>query len=148
MALSCENQDTKDLLKYCNAGCKMETDSIEQVMEYVKSSKFRKLLQKYNEKHVQLGEKCHHMLNRFHLEEEDPSPMAKAMSYISTEMKMLVNRDEKEIAKIMMDGCNMGIQSLSGYLNQYKKADEECRKVTEDLIDAEFSFMKELRIYL
>lgn len=148
MELSCENQDTKDLLKYCNAGCKTATDSIEQVMEYVKSSKFRKLLQKYNEKHVQLGEKCHRLLNNYHLEEEDPSPMTKAMSYITTEMKMLVNRDEKEIAKIMMDGCNMGIQSLCGYLNQYKKANAECRKVAEELVDEEFAFMKELRVHL
>ena len=74
--------------------------------------------------------------------------MAKMMSYLGTEMKMLANRNDKEIAKIMMDGCNMGIQSLCGYLNQYQEADKECRKLTQDLVDIEFAFMKDLVSYL
>lgn len=148
MSLSCENKDTKELLKYCDSGCKTATNSIEQVMEYAKSKELRKLLLEYDKKHTQLGDKCHVLLNRYHEEEEDPSFMVRTMSYVTTEMKMLISNEEKEIAKVMMDGCNMGIQSLGKYLNQFKKATGECRKIAEDLIDIEFSFMKDLRAYL
>ena len=33
--------DTKKLLKECNAGCKSATNSIEQVIEFVKDSEFK-----------------------------------------------------------------------------------------------------------
>lgn len=148
MPLSMENQDTKELLKYCNAGCKMATDSLEQVMPYASDKKFRQMLEKYDKDHIAIVDRCHTMLNDCHEEEEDPSIMAKMMSYLGTEMKMLANRNDKEIAKIMMDGCNMGIQSLCGYLNQYQEADKECRKLTQDLVDIEFAFMKDLVSYL
>lgn len=141
-------QDTKDLLQECNAGCKMATDSIEQILDYVDDATLKKLLEGYNEDHVRLGEEIHSLLNEYDLEEEDPSMMSKAMATISTSVKMMMNREEKEIAKIMMDGCNMGIQSLGKYLNQYALADEKCKKLAQKLIDSEFQFMKKMVAYL
>jgi hypothetical protein len=143
-----ENQDTKDLLQECNAGTKMATNSIEQMLEYAEDAEFRRILLDYNGQHARLGERCHKLLDKYNLQERDPSMMASAMSHISTSMKMMVNGDVQEMAKIMMDGCNMGIQSLGKYLNQYEQADEECKKVARDLIDSEFAFMKKLIAYL
>ena len=146
--LCMENQDTKDLLKQCDAGCKMATNSIEQVYDHVEDKDFKEVLRAYNEDHVRLGEECHRLLDKYHLKEEDPPMMASTMATISTEMKMMMNSDVKEIAKIMMDGCNMGIQSLSKYLNQYKEANQECRKLCQKLIESEFDFMHKVAVYL
>ena len=48
--------------------------------------------------------------------------MAAAFSRMSTGMKMLMKDDNRQAAKILMDGCNMGIQSICGFRNQYAGA--------------------------
>ena len=35
------------------------------------------------------------------------------------------------VADLMTDGCNMGVKSLSRYLNQYKAADEQSKNIAK-----------------
>lgn len=142
------SKDTIALLKECNAGCKSATNSMEQVLDFVKEGKLKELIEHYNRKHIELGDKCHELLNKADEEEEDPHPMAKAFSWLSTEVKMMVNDGEDKIADIMVDGCNMGIKSLSKYLNEYKNADEQGKDIARKLIRLEQDFMVELLEYL
>lgn len=142
------SNDTIALLKECNAGCKSATNSMEQVLEFVKEDKLKELIERYNKKHVELGDKCHELLNKANEEEEDPHPMAKAFSWLSTEVKMLVNDGQQKIADLMVDGCNMGIKSLSKYLNEYKDAEGLAKDITKKLIRLEQDFMAELLEYL
>lgn len=142
------SKDTIALLKECNAGCKSATNSMEQVLEFTKEGKLKEIIEQYNKKHIELGDKCHELLNKVNEEEKDPHPMAKAFSWISTEMKMMVNDGEEKIADIMVDGCNMGIKSLSKYLNQYKEAEGQAKDIARELIRLEQDFMVELLEYL
>lgn len=62
--------------------------------------------------------------------------MAQGMSWIKTNMKLAMNTSDETIAKLMTDGCNMGVKSLSRYLNQYKAADDRAAKaITKKLIN-------------
>lgn len=142
------SKDTLELLKECNAGCKSATNSMEQVQAYVKDSQLRKIIEQYNKEHILIGDECHKILDKAGETEKDPSPMAKTFSWISTEIKMMINDDEKKIADIMVDGCNMGIKALSRYLNEYKEADKESRNLTKKLICLEQDFMNDLLRYL
>ena len=142
------SKDTLELLKECNAGCKSATNSMEQVQAYVKDSELKKIIEQYNKEHIQIGDECHKILDKAGETEKDPSPMAKAFSWISTEIKMMINDDEKKIADVMVDGCNMGIKALSRYLNEYKEADKESRNLTQKLIRLEQDFMNDLLVYL
>lgn len=142
------SKDTLELLKECNAGCKSATNSMEQVQAYVKDSQLKKIIEQYNKEHIQIGDECHKILDKAGETEKDPSPMAKTFSWISTEIKMMINDDEKKIADIMVDGCNMGIKALSRYLNEYKEADKESRNLTRKLIRLEQDFMNDLLVYL
>ena len=142
------SKDTLELLKECNAGCKSATNSMEQVQAYVKDSQLRKIIEQYNKEHILIGDECHKILDKAGETEKDPSPMAKTFSWISTEIKMMINDDEKKIADIMVDGCNMGIKALSRYLNEYKEADKESRNLTKKLIRLEQDFMNDLLRYL
>ena len=142
------SKDTLELLKECNAGCKSATNSMEQVQAYVKDSQLRKIIEQYNKEHILIGDECHKILDKAGETEKDPSPMAKTFSWISTEIKMMINDDEKKVADIMVDGCNMGIKALSRYLNEYKEADKESRNLTRKLIRLEQDFMNDLLVYL
>lgn len=59
--------------------------------------------------------------------------MAQGMSWIKTNMKLAMNTSDETIAELMTDGCNMGVKSLSRYLNQYKAADDRAKGNHEEI---------------
>ena len=59
------------------------------------------------------------------------------MSWIKTNVEMTFDRSDETIASLMTDGCNMGVKSLSRYLNQYAAADEKSKSLAKRLIDVE-----------
>jgi hypothetical protein len=142
------NKDTINLLKECNAGCKSATNSMEQVQPYIKNEKLKSIIDEYNDKHIKIGDECHQKLNKYNEEEKDPQGMAKAFSWISTEMKLMINDDTHQIADLMIDGCNMGIKSVSMYINKYKTASNESVDLAKNLIKTEQEFMNVLLGYL
>jgi hypothetical protein len=106
------------------------------------------LIDEYNDKHIKLGDECHQMLNELDEEEKDPDKMAKTFSWISTEVKLMMDGNSQKIAELMIDGCNMGIKSLSKYINQYKNASNKSVDLAKRLIKIEQEFMNELLKYL
>lgn len=142
------NSDTINLLKECNSGCKNATSSMEQVLGYVENEKLKNVINDYNQQHIKIGDECHNLLNKYGSNEKDPQPMAKAMSFISTEVKMMTENKTKKAAEIMMDGCNMGIKSVSSYINQYSHADNESVNMANRIVKLEQSFIEDLREFL
>ena len=49
-------------------------------------------------------------------------------------MKLALHDSDAEIADLMTEGCNMGVKSLSKYLNQYAAADEASKGMARRLI--------------
>lgn len=142
------SEDTIRLLKECDAGCKMAMDSIAQVEKYAEKEALKKLLDQYQKKHEKLKEEITEQLQKFQKEEQEPDKLASAFAWITTEMKLLMKDNSHQIAKIMMDGCNMGIQSVSEYLNQYPQASQEAKSLAKKLVETEEMFMKELKKFL
>ena len=48
----------------------------------------------------------------------------------------------------MIDGCNMGIKSVSEYINKYKTASAESMDLAKKLVKTEQEFMNDLLIYI
>lgn len=142
------SNDTIKLLKECNSGCKSATNSMEQVQQYISDEGLKILIDEYNDKHIKIGDECHQMLNELDKDEKDPKPMAKAFSWISTEFKLMMDDNSYKIAEIMIDGCNMGIKSVSKYINKYKNASNESMELAKRLVRIEQEFMNELLKYL
>lgn len=141
-------EDTVKLLRECNSGCKMAINSMNQVKEYIQEEKLLKTIDEYDEKHRKLEDKISILLEKSANEEKEPKKMAEVYSWVSTEMKLMFRDDSHEIAKIMMNGCNMGIQSLSRYINEYGNASAESMSVAKDLVKTEEAFMKALTQFL
>ena len=140
--------DSIKLLKECSSGCKMAIKSIGQIYEYVKDEKLADLLNAYRDKHEKFDQEITELLNENGKEEEEPSAMAKVCSWFDIEVKMFMNADEHQIAKLMMDGCNMGIQKLSEYVNKYTGASDEYVKLAKRIIKAEEDFMTEMKQFV
>ena len=74
------NEDTIKLLKECDAGAKMGIEGIKEVLDKVENENLKSILEKYLQDHKKLEDKIKGELDKFHDEEKEPNPIAKAMS--------------------------------------------------------------------
>ena len=141
-------EDTIKLLRECTAGIKMGVDSIDEILDETTDRMLIKMLRETMDEHKRLGSETHRLLNRYGDEGKDPNPLAKSMSWIKTNVMMAVDAGDNTIADLITDGCNMGVKSLSRYLNKYEAADEESKNIAKQLIACEAGLAEGLRAYL
>ena len=141
-------RDDIELLKECDSGVKMGIQGIAAVIDDAYGDDFKNLLENYEEQHVKILGVIHEKLNEAGASIRGPHPIARAMANMSTDMKMMMNNSNEKIADIMMDGCNMGIKSVSKYMNQYAAASKETMQIANDIVVLEQNFMNDLRQYL
>ena len=141
-------QDTVRLLRECDAGVKMGISSIEDVLGYVKSEDLEKMLTKCKDEHEKLNKEIQALLDKYGDDGKEPNPVAKGMSWMKTNIKLTMHESDHTIADLMTDGCDMGVKSLSKYLNQYKAADEVSKDIAKRLIKLEEELGKNIRGYL
>ena len=141
-------QDTIKLLRECDAGITMGIDSIEDVLNRVKSTKLKDTLIRCQREHQKLQAEVTQLLDRYQDDGKAPNPIAKGMSWMKTNMKMTLEGSDATIADLMTDGCNMGVKSLNKYLNQYTAADEKSKDITKRRINLEPQLTLDLREYL
>ena len=141
-------QDTIKLLNECNAGVKMAVESLDEVLDKAKDEKLITILKNSLEEHKKLGDLTHQKLNEFHDKDKEPSALAKAMSWMSTNLKLFTGDVDEKIADLITEGCNMGIKSISRYLDQYPNSRDDVKDLVHQLIKIEDKLVLELRAYL
>lgn len=141
-------QDTIRLMRECDAGIKMGVQSIDDVQKYVHDNSFHKLLTDSRNKHMDLEQELQTQLADYHDDGKEPNLMAKGMSWVKTNVMLTMNESDKTIADLITDGCNMGIKSLSKYLNKYEAADEKSKDIAKKLIKIEEQLAVDIREYL
>lgn len=141
-------QDTIKLLRECDAGVKMGTSSIEDVLDNVRSKKLEKLLTDCKNEHKKLDGEIQQLLDKYKDDGKEPAVIAKGMSWVKTNMKLAMEDSDATIADLMTDGCNMGVKSLNKYLNKYKAADEVSKDITKRLINLEEKLAVDIRAFL
>lgn len=141
-------KDTIKLLRECDAGVKMGVSSIDDVLNYAHSEKLRQYLSDCKKEHDKLDSEIQSELDRFKDDGKEPNPIAKGMSWMKTNVKLVINESDHTIADLITDGCNMGVKSLNKYLNQYKAADEKSKDITKRLINLEEKLAVDIRGYL
>ena len=141
-------QDTINLLRECNAGIKMGESAIKQLLPHVSSDELRGSLEIGKNSHSVLGDETHAMLISLGENTKDPHPVVRAMSSMHICASMMMKESDSSIANIMTDGCDMGIKSISKYLNQYKNADDKAKSIAKRLISSEDYIRAKMRDFL
>ena len=140
--------DTVKLLRECDAGIKMGVASIDEVYDRVKNQDMKDILNASKDEHEVLREEMGRRLSEVGDNGKELNPIAKGMSYIKTNMKMMADPSDATVADLMTDGCHMGIKSLCRYLNQYAAADEGSKDLCRRLVKVEEDLAESLRVYL
>ena len=122
------DNSTKKLLEECSVGCKMGIESMEQVQHHVTDAKIAATIEKSCSKHKELEEE---------------------ISWMTTGVKMMTGEDEnKQAVKIIMNGCNMGTQSITEAMHQRKDASSESISIAKKLIGMEENLRDDMQKYL
>ena len=140
--------DTIKLLRECDAGIKMGVASIDDVLDHVRSAQLMQTLTQCKDAHESLDQRLQKLLTKYNDDGKKPNPIAKGMSWMKTTMKLNMEDSDATIAELMTDGCNMGVKSLSRYLNQYQAAEEQAKNIAKDLISLESRLAEDIRGYL
>lgn len=140
--------DTINLLRECNAGIKMGESAIKQLLPHARNDELKHTLEVCKNTHASLGDETHAMLLSHGADTKDPHPVARAMSSMKICANMMAKDSDKTIADLMTDGCDMGIKSLSRYLNKYKNADESAKNIAKRLIASEEYLESKMRTFL
>ncbi len=140
--------DTIKLLRECDAGVKMGVASIGDVEKYVSDKCFKEKLMNSKHEHDKLGLEIDALLKEYGDEGKEPNAIAKGMSWMKTNVKLGLNDSDKTVASLMTDGCDMGVKSLSRYLNQYEAAEERAKDIAKRLIAIEERLASDIREYL
>lgn len=139
---------TTELLKECDSGTETAVSSIKEVLDNTSKGELLSLLTDSLRQHEEIGDEIHRLLSQAGESGKEPNPMAKAMSWLKINIKMLEKPEDKNIAHLMFDGCSMGVKQLSEYLNKYNEADDEAKRLAKRLINLEEKLAKELKAYL
>lgn len=132
-----DRTDTIKLLRECDAGIKMGIESINEVLKYVDDSRLHDVLTKCRDDHLGLQAQIQEMLDEFHDNGKEPNSIAKSMSWIKTNTKLMMNESDSTIAGLMTDGAIWEWSLINKYLNEYKAADEKTKDIAKKLIKQE-----------
>ena len=126
----------------------MAVASIDEVLDFVHDENLKSLLTESKEHHETLGNELHSLLSEYNSSDKEPNPIAKGMSWMKTNVTLAMDESDATIADLITDGCNMGVKSLSRYLNQYPQASQKSRDLARKLIRMEEDFLLELGPYI
>ena len=140
--------DTINLLRECNAGIKMGESAIKQVLPHAQSKELKHVLEVCKNTHATLGDETHALLISLGTDTKAPHPIASMMSSMKIHGTMMMKESDKSIADLMTDGCDMGIKSLSKYLNRYANASDDAKNLAKRVIASEEFLENKMRKFL
>lgn len=126
----------------------MAVGSIDRIKEFLMNAELEQTLTAYKEQHKKLEEESSKLLAELGERGQQPDKIASAFSWITTEVKLLVKDDSTQIAKILMNGCNMGIQSISECMNKCPDASHGSISLAKKLVKCEEKLMEDMKKYL
>ncbi len=138
------DSSTIELLEGCNLGCKMALNSMNQIHDFVTDPKLQHMLTIYQKKHKDLEDLSVNLLAEHGKCEHDPNVLVTTATWLSTEVKLYVNSKTDYIAKLLIKGCDMGIESLEKKSHKFSDANKEAQDLCNHLISLEHEFREQL----
>ena len=140
--------ESTSILKECDAGVKMALASLDDVWEHVQHAELRAIINTTRAQHQSVGREVQQLLDEYGGKEKDPNPVARKMSAVMTRTKLGLDKSDAAVAKLLLEGCDMGVQSLHHYLNRYRGAEVPARALCRTLVAIEEQLGRDMRNFL
>jgi len=121
---------------------------IESIEDKIVSRSLLKVIMGQKEEYKTLRSELLKYCKKYDVQDKDLSPMAKVSSEIMSNMKLMMDKKDSHIAKMMMEGTNKGLIQLEELLNHYTGNDKELIALIEKVLKQEKENNDELKIFL
>lgn len=120
---------------------------IDMVIRKVENEKIAKLIGEQKKEYEKFLSDAHEILIKYGAKEEEISKLKELSSKVMATF-MTMNKSDKEIAKLMMEGNQKGVLEITAELNNYDGNDEEILSLARRLLATEEHNREEFKTYL
>lgn len=121
---------------------------IESIEDKIETRALAKTILNQKEEYQNLKQELLSFCKDYNVQEKELGTMAKLSSGMMSNMKLMMDKSDSHIAKMMMEGTNKGLISLEELKNNYDGKDEKLIAMIEKIIKVEQQNNEDLKIYL
>lgn len=138
---------TVNLLNECSSGCRIALNSLKQLQRHAAAPELRNLIESAVNKHICLRNEADSLLGQMGRTGKKPCTGTALFTWTMSEMKMMMKRNDNQVAALIMDGCNMGIKTLSKAIRQCPHASMESISLADCIIKTDENLLEEMKQY-
>ncbi len=146
-----EEQEYKRITKLLDDAYKtvrMGTYAIDCIIDKIEDKELENLMRKQNSYYLESTKSLEAISNEYKHELTDINFMAKGSSYISINMKTMLNNETSHIAQMLIDGTTMGITTIIKERNENNNLDDRLLGVVDKIISYLEDFVESLKEFL
>ncbi|MBQ8827132.1 MAG: hypothetical protein IJ007_08565 [Oscillospiraceae bacterium] len=140
--------DQEKILTAIRQNAEMGTSSIKQIFPAVQNSALKNELRHQLSEYSSQLNTVNRQMSNLKLKGKPISPMAKAMSAVSIKLKSAADNSTGNLAKMLVQGTNMGIIEINKALNNAETASDKLVGQAKDLLSKEQHYLDRLKAYL
>lgn len=143
-----DNMEEKQVILKLYQNVDMGIVGIESIEEKIQSRSLAKICLKQKEEYENIKKELLKFCKSYDVEDKELSPMAKISSEMMSNMKLMIDKTDSHIAKMMMEGTNKGLISLEEIKNNYHGKEKKLIDMIEKIIKIEQQNNEDLKIFL
>lgn len=126
----------------------MGAQSIDNMLDYIECDKMKNLVLNQKEVMEDFYQKAKQELSEKEIEDAQTKPMQRMMLKAGVKMNAGINNSCSHLASMLIDGYNMGIESVQKCINELSKDGVDVPDLARDLMKVYDKNIKALRLYL
>ena len=135
-------------LQFIYKNSEMGIVGINNIIKSVSNEEFESLLKEQKKEYNNICREAELVLKKYGKQNEEIGMMAKVSTAVMSEMSMLKDDSDQNIAKMMIEGTNKGIIEITEKLNNYDCSDAEIVVLANKLKNIEEKNVEALQKYL
>ena len=137
-----------ELLNYIRQNAEAALNGIDMIENEIENHDLKALVKKQKNDYHSYYAKADSLLHRQNGTPENMPFIAKMSATVAGNFKKLTYKDDRDVAKSMIEGTSMGINDLTKHLHEYKGKENETKKLAENVIAFEEACIEDLKPYL
>lgn len=137
-----------EIIKAVAKNSGMGVEAIDDIKNVIHDESLRSEVMAQKRAYEDIRERALAELSPTDKEDVDTCLLAKAMLKSSIAVNTLVDKSNKNIAEMLIEGVNMGINELTSQVNKLHDAGEEPPEIATDLLNAYSASLNTLRTFL
>ncbi|MBE6648249.1 MAG: hypothetical protein E7614_01870 [Ruminococcaceae bacterium] len=141
------NSDTIKLLKSCNEGCRTASNSMAQILPFVKDPEMKNTIENSSLKNEEMAVVCTSALEARGKLEREISTLPFLLTRLKNDVKLCFSSSPRTVASILAENCENVIIDTRKAIKNCPKADRESVELAKSLLKARRELLEDMIEY-